>query len=308
MPTSINSRFLRINANNTEEPMNFTNVSEEDLKNDKLYEALKGQVQSHDAKHREITMSKYELWISMPDGTKKRHKCEVYIPCDCPKNTPYNHRFMAMTAAGKYKNYGTDKAKSFRKVDENSRAHQIQMTSGFTEWQGDIFIRFAEGKPLPDISFFGDSPLDFINARWFAEGWSRKTNSRKYGKDVARLRACLGVKTRWSELCAAQGGMFNGGMMEQAARNVMFYEGMWIEGGNGCIPSGQDDGWVDTNYETDDPDEEDSEEEGNKCCLCEGEYTHYGNNPHPLNDGKGKCCDDCNATKVIPARLSGMTA
>jgi len=38
-----------------------------------------------------------------------------------------------------------------------------------------------------------------------------------------------------------------------------------------------------------------------KCCLCKKEYTHYGNNALPLKDGR--CCDECNAIKVIPERL-----
>jgi len=38
-----------------------------------------------------------------------------------------------------------------------------------------------------------------------------------------------------------------------------------------------------------------------KCCLCGGDAGKYGNNARPLKDGQ--CCDNCNATKVIPARL-----
>ena len=41
------------------------------------------------------------------------------------------------------------------------------------------------------------------------------------------------------------------------------------------------------------------------CVLC-GEYFYgYGNNPYPLATGEDdECCDMCNATKVIPARLA----
>ena len=42
-----------------------------------------------------------------------------------------------------------------------------------------------------------------------------------------------------------------------------------------------------------------------KCSLCDGTYTHYGNNPEPLKRFRERCCDDCNATKVIPVRLKG---
>lgn len=37
------------------------------------------------------------------------------------------------------------------------------------------------------------------------------------------------------------------------------------------------------------------------CCLCGIEITGYGNNADPVK--VGTCCDLCNATEVIPARL-----
>ncbi len=39
------------------------------------------------------------------------------------------------------------------------------------------------------------------------------------------------------------------------------------------------------------------------CALCSNEFWGYGNNPDPLAK-KGLCCDECNTTKVIPARLA----
>jgi len=45
-----------------------------------------------------------------------------------------------------------------------------------------------------------------------------------------------------------------------------------------------------------------------KCCLCGKDTKGFGNNPDPLpslNDSD-ECCDECNATKVIPARLSAL--
>jgi hypothetical protein len=39
-----------------------------------------------------------------------------------------------------------------------------------------------------------------------------------------------------------------------------------------------------------------------RCCLCEKAFIGYGNNPAPLNGDT--CCDACNATVVIPARLA----
>ena len=37
------------------------------------------------------------------------------------------------------------------------------------------------------------------------------------------------------------------------------------------------------------------------CSICQSEFTEWGNNAQPVNDGR--CCNDCNATVVIPARL-----
>lgn len=43
----------------------------------------------------------------------------------------------------------------------------------------------------------------------------------------------------------------------------------------------------------------------NKCCICKNELIGYGNNPDPVKDF-GRCCDDCNASEVVPARLTLM--
>ena len=45
-----------------------------------------------------------------------------------------------------------------------------------------------------------------------------------------------------------------------------------------------------------------------KCSICKKEIVKEpngwdsGNNAWPINDGR--CCNDCNLTKVIPARLA----
>lgn len=39
-----------------------------------------------------------------------------------------------------------------------------------------------------------------------------------------------------------------------------------------------------------------------KCCICGKVFWGYGNNPAPVKD-KGRCCDICNSTQVIPTRL-----
>lgn len=38
------------------------------------------------------------------------------------------------------------------------------------------------------------------------------------------------------------------------------------------------------------------------CCLCGKRIEGQGNNPYPLKR-TGRCCDECNIEKVIPARI-----
>ena len=40
------------------------------------------------------------------------------------------------------------------------------------------------------------------------------------------------------------------------------------------------------------------------CCICGKKIVGYGNDPWPVvKDEESECCDECNFTKVIPARL-----
>ena len=38
------------------------------------------------------------------------------------------------------------------------------------------------------------------------------------------------------------------------------------------------------------------------CSICEEEFTGWGNNAEPVNDGE--CCKECNWKIVIPTRLN----
>lgn len=43
------------------------------------------------------------------------------------------------------------------------------------------------------------------------------------------------------------------------------------------------------------------------CCICHRKTYGYGNNPYPLCDEKdyeSRCCDECDNTYVIPARIA----
>jgi len=41
------------------------------------------------------------------------------------------------------------------------------------------------------------------------------------------------------------------------------------------------------------------------CCICGKEAEGWGNNPAPVRD-EGRCCDECNIKKVVPARIAGL--
>lgn len=43
------------------------------------------------------------------------------------------------------------------------------------------------------------------------------------------------------------------------------------------------------------------------CCFCGQVFYGYGNNPYPADKNPdARCCDVCNSTIVIPARINEM--
>lgn len=41
-----------------------------------------------------------------------------------------------------------------------------------------------------------------------------------------------------------------------------------------------------------------------QCCICGNNFSGYGHNPQPVDDTEGaRCCDRCNSSVVIPARM-----
>jgi len=46
-----------------------------------------------------------------------------------------------------------------------------------------------------------------------------------------------------------------------------------------------------------------TKEEEYICSLCGNKFIGFGNNSEPLKASEDRCCDECNSTKVIPARL-----
>ena len=43
------------------------------------------------------------------------------------------------------------------------------------------------------------------------------------------------------------------------------------------------------------------------CCICGKEFIGWGNNPYPITDEEDEvCCDECNYSEVLPARLERL--
>tara|TARA_R100000995_G_scaffold78911_1_gene49751 strand:+ start:1096 stop:1263 length:168 start_codon:yes stop_codon:yes gene_type:complete len=49
-----------------------------------------------------------------------------------------------------------------------------------------------------------------------------------------------------------------------------------------------------------------NQEKFKTCVLCKEEYTGWGNNPEPLEHPAFKCCNVCNISRVIPARMAEL--
>ena len=46
------------------------------------------------------------------------------------------------------------------------------------------------------------------------------------------------------------------------------------------------------------------EEKKKVCCICGKEFRGWGNDPWPVNKRRNTvCCDECNVTKVLEARI-----
>lgn len=50
-----------------------------------------------------------------------------------------------------------------------------------------------------------------------------------------------------------------------------------------------------------------SEQETFQCCICNEVFTGWGNNPYPISQKEDdRCCDICDGSVVIPARLDAL--
>jgi hypothetical protein len=50
-----------------------------------------------------------------------------------------------------------------------------------------------------------------------------------------------------------------------------------------------------------------TQQDASVCVLCGKAFSEFGNNPWPLATlDDGQCCDSCNGSKVLPARMARL--
>jgi hypothetical protein len=168
MPTY---NYIRINANG-ETPMEFVNLADT-VPKDEVWNELKQTLSHYSPTGAKIYFgtTKYSLWCS--DG--KRYNVEIsYDDEGLNKSLLPNHRMNAMVDLGRFTN------KNFNYIG-NTNNQGVKETWGSNYFVGDVIVKVVEGKPIPDISIFGDNPIASILKR-------RQPNNRmisKYGLEKA---------------------------------------------------------------------------------------------------------------------------
>ena len=144
------SAYIRYNANG-ETPMEFVNLADTVPKNE-VWDELKKTMSHHGEGRITFARSTYNLWCS--DG--KRYKVEILFDEDgLHKKLLPNHRFNAMVDLGRFT------SKKFNFIGQ-SRNQDIKESWGSNYFVGDVIVKVTAGRPIPDISIFGDNPIKSI--------------------------------------------------------------------------------------------------------------------------------------------------
>ena len=168
-----NYTYIRYNANG-ETPMEFVNLADS-VPKDEEWNELKATMSHYEGKGSiYFSKAKYALWCS--DG--KRYNVEIFYDEDgLNKGLPPNHRINAMVHLGRFTN------KNFNYIGD-TRNQQIKDTWGSNYFVGDVIIKVVVGKPIPDISVFGDNPIQAI----FAQHRPNNRMVSKYGREKAIMK------------------------------------------------------------------------------------------------------------------------
>ena len=138
--------YLRINTQG-DTPMEFINLTDEAQK-DGAWKAIREQIGASG-----IGVSTFSIWCN--DGKRYKVKC-LYNDNAMNEHAEPNHRANAMIAAGMYRD------NIFTNPDLKSYQYQLKDTWGANFMYGDCAFQFAEGRPLPDCSIYGENPIHFI--------------------------------------------------------------------------------------------------------------------------------------------------
>lgn len=121
----------------------------------------------------DIWIERQHFLVWCDDG--KRHKVGMY--CDETgklKGLLPNHRVNAMIDAGRFTTKGFD-------CIGKSHNQNIKDEYGCNFLVGDVIIKVDAGKPLPDLSIFGDSPVAFL----LREKTPNLDMKKEYGESLA---------------------------------------------------------------------------------------------------------------------------
>ena len=142
--------YLRINASG-DTPCEFVNLADS-VKRDEEWDVIKASMSHASEGPIYLKPQKFALWCS--DG--KRYQVEFYYDEEgmCKGLLP-NHRFNAMAHAGRF---------TTKKFDYIGKSYQEELKTwwGSNFAVGDVILKFQSGKPLPDVSVFGENPMKFM--------------------------------------------------------------------------------------------------------------------------------------------------
>ncbi|MAB39897.1 MAG: hypothetical protein CL525_12505 [Aequorivita sp.] len=161
--------YIRINASG-DTPMEFVNLADS-VTRDEEWNEIKATMSHASDGPIYLKPQKFALWCS--DG--KRYQVEFYYDDDGLAKVLYpNHRFNAMAHAGRFT------TKKFDYVGK-SKQEELKTWWGSNYAVGDVIVKVQTGKPIPDVSVFGDNPIKFIfqyrdpNARMLSKYGDRAT-------------------------------------------------------------------------------------------------------------------------------------
>jgi len=238
-----------------------------DYESGELYENLRPLFSHYEEDGDKIFIGTSKYTFWCNDG--KRYKVEVFFDEDgSHKKLLPNHRANAMADAGRFTN------KNYNYIPKNNKNHNhnLKLAWGSNYFLGDIICKFTTGKAFPDCSMF-ENPLQFIFTR-------KQPNTRMinlYGGEEEANK-----------------------VIHPFARKDFMNNDRWVIRDYWLFPNNiHNEEYIELmkGWGFNPPP---------KCVLCNNECDcPYGHSPAPVKT-TGRCCDNCNKTIVIPARIKAI--